>query len=268
MTDNSKMSSFRPKTPVGTIRLFRGDTPESAPTTPRDDVDPLAEHLVLLRTAAATPLTDLSPDVRAAYTAVTQRVKRTIGTDGYQALYDQATQAFASLPSFRLGTVGAYFKGCAIETNLTPHGCSVQAVNALPRPGDDLCTHPVYLAEVQDGAYKFKALHTARAGLSATAYVFVPVGFQGFAQPERDWLARRVDTFLIYEVNEDGTEYTEVRKEPPRRTRALPAPGTALAPAPAAWSYVFLLSVLAVVVLLVLLALRMSGVRFFRPPEE
>ena len=257
--------SFRPKTPVGTIRLFRGDDAPGTPATPRDDpVDPIADHLATLRAAVSKPIATLDPEERAAYIAVTQRVKRLAGTDAYPAFYAQATQAFASVPSFRLGTVGAYFKGCAIETNLTPHGCSVQAVGALPRPGEDACIHPVYLAEVQDGAYKFKALHTVRSGLSSTAYVFVPPGFQGFAQPERDWLARRVDTFLIYEVNEDGTEYTPVLKEPPRRTRALPAPGSALTPAPAAWSYVFLLSMFAVVVLLILLALRMSNIRFFR----
>ena len=240
--------SFRPKTPVGTIKLFRGDEGTSTPATPRDD---LAELLDTLRAAATKSVADLTPEERAAYTAVTQRVKHTFGTDAYQALYDQATQAFKDVPSFRLGTVAAYFKGCQIETNLTPHGCSVQAVGALPRPGDNFCTHPVFLAEVRDGAYKFKPLHTARPGLSSTAYVFVPKGFQGFAQPERDWLARRVDTFLIYEVNEDGTEYTSVLGEPPRRTRALPAPGTTLAPEPASGSYVFWMSVVAVLLLLV-----------------
>lgn len=252
--------SFRPKTPVGTIKLFRGDdTP--APATPRDD---LADALTLLRTSAAKPVAELSAEERAAYTAVTQRVKRSFGTEDYQALYDQATQAFKDLPSFRLGTVGAYFKGCSFETNLTPHGCSVQAIGALPRPGEDLCAHPVFLGEVHDGAYKFKALHTPRSGLSSTAYVFVPQGFQGFAQPERDWLARRVDTFQIYEVNEDGTEYTQVVKEPPRRVRALPAPGEVLAPTQASWSYVFWLAVIAVVLVLLILALRMTNIRFFR----
>jgi hypothetical protein len=253
--------SFRPKTPVGTIKLFRGDDTPTAPATPRDD---LTDALALLRAAATKPIADLSPEERAAYTSVTQRVKRSVSTEDYQPLYDQATQAFKDLPSFRLGTVAAYFKGCAIETNLTPHGCSVQAVGALPRPGEDPCAHPVFLAEVHDGSYRFKALHTPRSGLSSTAYVFVPQGFQGFAQPERDWLARRVDTFQIYEVNEDGTEYTQVVKEPPRRTRALPTPGDVLAPAQASWSYVFWLAVIAIVVLIAILGLRMSDIRFFR----
>ena len=249
-----------PKTPIGTIRLFRGDGASPRPATPQDD---LAAHLTVLRGAAAFPLTDLPPPVLKAYTAVYDRAKELHGTEAYARFYAQATEAFRDLPSFRLGTVGAYFKGCMIETNLTPHGCSVQAVGALPRPGDDTCAHPVFLAEVHDGAYKFKALHTTRSGLSSMAYVFVPRGFQGFAQPERDWLARRVDSFQVYEVNEDGTEYTYVPGTPPRRTRALPAPGaTALEPAPS--SYVLWLSAAVVVVLLAVLALRMSNVRFFR----
>jgi hypothetical protein len=254
----------RPKTPVGTIRLFRGDDAPSIPVTPRDDHDLLSDHLELLRSVASKSISELTSEERAAYTAVTQRVKRLAGTEDYQSLYDQATRTFKDISSFRLGTIAAYFKGCAIETNLTPHGCSVQAVGALPRPGEDACASPVFLAEVNDGAYKFKALHTVRSGLSSTAYVFVPQGFQGFAQPERDWLARRTDSFLIYEVNQDGTEYTQVLKEPARRTRALPAPGSVLAPEPAAWSYVFILSVLSVAVLIILLALRMTNIRFFR----
>lgn len=253
--------SFRPKTPVGTIKLFRGDDTPAQPSTPTDD---LSAHLTTLRSATAKSLAELSPEERAAYTAVTQKAKKLVNTEEYEAFYTQATQAFKDVPSFRLGTVGAYFKGCLIETNLTPQGCSVQTVGALPRPGEDACAHPVFLAEVHDGAYRFKALHTPRAGLSSTAYVFVPQGFQGFAQPERDWLARRVDTFHIYEVNADGTEYTEVVKEPPRRTRALPAPGTALAQEPASGSYVFWLAVIAVAVLIAILALRMANIRFFR----
>lgn len=254
--------SFRPKTPVGTIKLFRGDDASlpRAPT-PAHELD---DALSVLTRAAATPLTDLSPDERAAFAVVTQHVKRLAGTDAYDALYATATDAFAAIPSFRLGTVAAYFKGCHIETNLTPHGCSVQAVGALPRPGEEACGHPVFLAEIHDGAYRFKALHTSRAGLSSTAYVFVPQGFQGFVQAERDWLARRVDTFHVYEVNPEGTEYTPVRNETSHRTRALPTPGTTAAPAPATWSYVFVLSVLTIVVLLLFLALRMTNLRFFR----
>jgi hypothetical protein len=254
--------SFRPKTPVGTIKLFRGDEGTSRPETPRDDLN---DALSLLMKASSKPITDLSSEERAAFTLVTQRVKSLLGKEEYAPFYAQATEAFSAIRSFRVGTVGAYFKGCQIETNLTPHGCSIQAVASLPRPGEDMCGHPVFLAEIQDGAYKFKALHTARAGLSSTAYVFVPTGFKGFAQPERDWLARRVDTFLIYEVNNDGTEYTAVLKEPPRRTRALPAVGTDLAPEPASWSYVLVLSIIVIAIMLILIALRMTDIRFFKP---
>lgn len=251
--------SFRPKTPVGTIKLFRGDdTPTPAPL--RDDV---GDALELLHAAAGKPIAELGPEERAAYTAITQRVKRAIGTEDYQGLYDRATEVFKDIPSFRLGTVAAYFKGCAIETNLSQHGCSLQAVGALPRPGEDPCAHPVFLAEIHEGAYRFKALHTPRSGLSTTAYVFVPQGFQGFAQPERDWLARRVDAFHIYEINADGTEYTHVLNEPPRRTRALPLPGEVLAPTQASSSYVFWMAVIAVLLLIVILCLRMADIRFF-----
>lgn len=254
--------SVRPKTPIGTIRLFRGEG-SPRPSSPRDDI---AFHLTTLRAVASTTLTDLAPAERASYHTITQYVKDLHGTDAYAQFYSQATEAFKDVSSFRLGTVGAYFKGCMIETNLTPHGCSIQAVGALPRPGEDICMHPVFLAEIHDGAYRFKALHghgVTSKHYDTSAYVFVPQGFQGFAQPERDWLERRVDSFQIYEVNENGTEYTQFQGNVPRRTRALQAQGM-LVPEQAAPSYILWLSAIVVAVLLLVLVLRMTNIRFFR----
>jgi len=251
--------SYRPKTPVGTIKIFRGDeTPR-----PTSAYDGLGDRLDTLRAAFNKPVAELSVDEMEAYTYLTQRASALVATEAYPAFYERVQSSFNDIKSFRMNTVGAYVKGCQIETNLTPHGCSIQAIGALPRPGEDPCGHPVYLAEIKQGAYKFKALNTAPAS-ETSAYVFVPKGFQGFALPEQQWLTRTTGgVFIVYEMNEDGTEYTQVTKEAPRRTRALPDPECDTAVEPVSGSYVLTLSAVVIVVLIAILVLRMYDIKFF-----
>jgi hypothetical protein len=210
-------------------------------------------------------ISDLTNDELEAYTYLSQRAKALYSTDAYSAFYNRIQKEFDGVTSFRIGTVGAYVKGYQLETNLTPHGCSIQAVGALPSPGEDVCSHPVYLAEVKNGAYKFNALHTPGKRSGGTpAYVFVPKGFQGFTRPEREWLTNNVGTFTLFEVNDDGTEYTIVLTEPPRRVRALPDPGCEKAIEPVERSYVYTISAVVICILIAIIVLRNYNIRFFQ----
>jgi len=258
---------YRPKTPTSSVRLFRGTLGSPAPATPKAyDPEEAQALLQALVPHADQRLDALTPAAEEAYTAVSRFAKGLYASESYKEFYEMAQKAFDSTKG-RTGTVAAYIQGCQFSTDVLPGGCSVVCQGALPVPGTagaDLCAHPVLLGEVFDGAYRFTPLHGQRTGLSRTALVFVPPGFKGFAEGERQALLRYGDQFHVYELDDDGT-YTAVPDGGARSRGGLPVLARG-APAPQVVEsyYLLVLVVIALALMIIGFAFLNSDVRFFR----
>lgn len=259
---------YRPKTPNGSIRVFRGPSPTSpVPATPKAYDPEEAQRLVqALVPFADRPVDALGGEDLVAYQAYVRFAKGLYASENYKEFYDISQKTVEGVRGAP-GSVAAYIQGCKLETSVLPSGCSVVCQGALPAPGTagaDLCAHPVYQAEVVDGAYRFKALHGQRIGLSSTALVLVPPGFKGFVEGERAWLARHASDLKVFEVDDDGTTVPVTDATRARGGARVLTKDAPQAPQVVDSYYMLVLVAIALLLLIIGFAFLNSNLRFFR----
>lgn len=113
---------------------------------------------------AGVQLVDLRGDPQTAFNNIKTYVTLLYETTIYDTLYGIVLEEFASVTSFVPGTVGAYYKGCILDSAYQGQkGCAVTCVNSMPPPRSDrnfkYCEYGV-----------IRSVYDSRSG----QYVFIP----------------------------------------------------------------------------------------------
>lgn len=127
-----------------------------------------------LRKYANCEIKKLPLDAKNDYQTLIQYTKIFYDTDNeiYNQYYNEVISVFSDLDknTIKPRTIGSYFAGCMIPSNITNNitnnkrGCSLICAGQMPRPknlamGDDFCDKNVVLATQINGKYVFEKLH-------------------------------------------------------------------------------------------------------------
>lgn len=117
----------------------------------------------------------LPVSVQSLYNSVVSYAKLVHGTEDYDSFYNHVQSVFGRSSSFSPGTIGAYFAGCIVATNLdaSTQKCSVLCVGALPPPkSKEMCSHSVYLVtEVNSTEHEIKKISSGSGNANAIVYI-------------------------------------------------------------------------------------------------
>lgn len=122
------------------------------------------------------------------------------GTSYYKELYEKVKKHFKNINRVKPGTVGSYFAGCLVHSDVTDSdglnpACSATCAGSMPLPKDEegwsFCDKAVILAEKEKNGYVFNVVKPADTEEDLDpAYVFIESDsidtFSGFAKSEKD----------------------------------------------------------------------------------
>lgn len=192
----------------------------------------IKNRLTYLYSDKDTPIKSLSGEAKAHYEYIVNHVTLLYNTDEYPAFYNLVKEVFNDT-QFKIGTVSAYFNGCAIKTNIDPRGCSVICAGALPLPqsmpstvygtsvatgadGSNIdlstCQYPVMLAVWDSGKYTITSLHNLENKDHTIIFIIDSSNaFYGFTGSEKQILTSEgVVNVSVYKTSEDGQTYTQM----------------------------------------------------------
>lgn len=188
-------------------------TPNISSTPPASQMSDVYQKLTSLLPYRDTLIKDLpSPSlVKDTYTYLINLVRMIYGTDDYTLFYKTAQQVF-NYDNVKPDTVGAYFHGCAIATNLNYPYCGTLCANSLPPPGGAVCQYPIIIAVYNQNKYQWVILNNTEP--KTQALIFVSDTFRGFSTDEKQQLSTLGFTsVMIYQTSPDGKTYTPITKD-------------------------------------------------------
>jgi hypothetical protein len=181
----------------------------SSDTSSSGKVSPdIMQKLAALLVYKDTLLNQLPPAAKETYNSVMNFVRMIYGTEEYKQFYT-TTQTVFNYEPVKPGTLGAYFKGCAIDTNLDIPHCGILCANALPSPDtlNSVCSYPIIIATFNKDKYTWVILNNTQT--KQQALVFISQPFQQFSSQEKTQLLDLgLTSVSVYNVSIDGTRYT------------------------------------------------------------
>jgi hypothetical protein len=169
------------------------------------------------------PIKSLSGADKEDFKLMVSYVRILYGTNYYEHLHRKVVKYFGNLERVKPGTIGGYFGGCLVETNLEHgKGCSAACAGSVPLPkneeGWSFCDQAVIFADRIENLknqrlYSFTVLKKADKPCELDpCYVFVEKtdlhDFEGFNKEEKDELKRMgIKNIYLIGCNENGDEY-------------------------------------------------------------
>lgn len=111
--------------------------------------------------------------------------------DEYDRFHKIVTETFADHKTLVPGTVGAYFAGCLVSSNVNPKGCSQFCAGAMPLSREtagenSFCEYPIFLASSSSGRMMITQMNQVDDMTKAIVYVNAKTveQFEGFSTNE------------------------------------------------------------------------------------
>lgn len=182
------------------------------------DMSDLHTKLQQLYIYKDSTINTLPPAAKENYLYINNLVRVLYGSEEYTTFYNIVQNVFSKDSSaIQQGTLGAYFRGCALTTSMDPSGCSILCAGALPAPdsGDQAasCQYPVLIAIWSTDHYSWVVLHNLDN--KDHAIIFVTEEFRGFSIAEKKELQENlhVKFATVYQTSSIGESYTPLTKD-------------------------------------------------------
>lgn len=194
------------------------------------NINELKHILKQLREYHYLQIKDLQGTLKEGYHKVAKYVSLLWSTNSYDILENLIDEEFESLgiSQLRPATLGAYFKGLKVQTNMHDQSCSHLGAGSMPSNTQDftVCERSVLLAQ-QNGRGGYDISVLTKGNNKRRAYVFVEhesyESFFGFSADEMKQLVNHgitdVQFFGYSDDNNDVKELSETMKLDSCKTR-------------------------------------------------
>lgn len=160
-----------------------------------------------LRDNEHVPLKKVNGDLKVSFDTLNKFIGLTHQTSTYSMLKEMIDDQFSNLERVTPGTIGAYYRGSSMKTNMDPAECGVLMAGSIPANETDWkkCSNTVILATKNRYGYSFSLISTG----SDTSHAYVHVKhdsydeFEGFSADEKKQLRKYGAEYIYIHGYED-----------------------------------------------------------------
>lgn len=211
-------------------------TKPQSPTNMQHEIEEFDKKINQLLPFSSRPIASLPENEKEIFEEVRNTVRKYYHTDHYAQIYSTALKHFPETsppPTFLPKTVGSYFTGCLIQTNIDASpGCSLLCAGSMPLPSSNssswsFCSQnviwcllnidvpPSNANEVKNISGDFEFLFLTRISGSPNAVLFLNYPsydeFPGFTETEKSILKKlKIFNIRLLSYDKTGTDYTEL----------------------------------------------------------